>query len=274
MEFKTILVDLTDDEARDARLDAALTLADWSDGNVVGLSATGPLLDPYRSKGGEALRYEAMRGDMLRRLHAAGDAAIADALVRHPSTAGTSHVVIEQETGWALAVRGMASDIILPGLPGANRELPPVMASPAEYALVNSGKPLLIVPPRARLAPIETAVVAWNGRREAARALADAIPLLQRAMQVIIHVVITRHGPREHGDGELVKWLAAHGVRARLAVEEASSVAECLLRKLRDESADLLVAGGYGHSRIGELVMGGTTRTLIRNLRVPLVISH
>ena len=121
MEFKTILVDLTDDEARDARLDAALTLADWSDGNVVGLSATGPLLDPYRSEGGEALRYEAMRGDMLRRLHAAGDAAIADALVRHPSTAGTSHVVIKQESGWALAVRGMASDIILPGLPGANR---------------------------------------------------------------------------------------------------------------------------------------------------------
>ena len=91
MELKTILVDLTDDEARDARLDAALTLADWSDGNVVGLSATGPLLDPYRSEGVEALRYEAMRGDMLRGLHAAGDAAIADALVRHPSTAGTSH---------------------------------------------------------------------------------------------------------------------------------------------------------------------------------------
>ena len=87
-------------------------------------------------------------------------------------------------------------------------------------------------------------------------------------------MVITRHGPREHGDGELVKWLAAHDVKARLAVEEASSAAECLLRKVQDESADMLVAGGYGHSRFREFVLGGATRHMLDHADVPVLMSH
>lgn len=273
MEFKTVLVDLAEDDALTARLDAAMALAAPA-GRVIGLTAIGQLLDPYRSAGEETLRYQAMRADMLRGVKRAGEEALSEAVRRYGVTIDSSHLVVEQDAGWALTTRGMTSDIVLPGLPGAPSELPPLMASPAEYALVNSGKPILVVPPAARMLPIETAVVAWNGRREAARAISDAIPLLRLAKRVIVHVVLGRGGPWEHGDGEMVRWLAGHGIKAVMAIEESSSAAERLLEKVLLETAGLLVAGGYGHSRLGELVMGGTTRTLLHNTPVPLLMSH
>lgn len=274
MDCKTVLVDLTDDGAREARLDAAFLLASFSSGRVVGLSATGPMLDPYRSVGAETMRYQTMRADMLRGVEKAGTQALSDACGRHGAPADYSHLLAEQDPGWALATHGMASDIILPGLPGAPSDLPVLMASAAEYALVNAGRPMLVVPPQARLSKIDTALVAWNGRREAARAVSDALPLLKRAKRVILLVVIGGKGLWQHGDGELLRWLGMHGVRATVTVEESSSVAGCLLQKTQQESADLLVAGGYGHSRLGELMTGGTTRTLLHNTPVPMLISH
>lgn len=274
MEFKTVLVDLTEDDAREARLDAAMTLATWFDGRVIGVTATGPLLDPYRSAGEEALRYQAMRADMLRRLDAAGTEALAHAVSRHRSQVDASHRVIEQEAGWALAMEGLTSDIILPVLPGASSELPPLLASAAEYALVNAGKPILVVPPSVQLLPLRTAILAWNGRREAARAVADAMPLLRRTERVVVHVVLTRGGGGEQGASALVQWLGTHGVRATLEIDDASSAAERLLERVLVHSASLLVAGGYGHSRLGELFLGGTTRTLLRDTPVPLLMSH
>ena len=132
MEFKTVLVDLTEDEARETRLDAALTLASWFEGRVVAVTAPGPLLDPYRSAGKETLRYLSMRADLLRQLDAAGTEALVHAVRRFGSKIDTSHLVIEQEAGWALAQEGVTSDIILPALPGALPGLPPLLASAAE----------------------------------------------------------------------------------------------------------------------------------------------
>lgn len=274
MEFKTVLVDLTEDEARENRLNAALTLASWFDGRVVAVTATGPLLDPYRSAGEETLRYQAMRADLIRQLDAAGTEALVHAVSRFGSKIDTSHRVIEQEAGWALANDGLTSDIILPALPGASTALSPLLASAAEYAMVNSGKPILVVPPAATIAFAGTVLVAWNGRREAARAVADAMPMLRRAARVVVQVVVGRGSASEHGGSALIRWLASHGVQASLQLDESSSIAECLLKAVFLEEASLLVAGGYGHSRIGEMLMGGTTRTLIRNTPVPLLMSH
>lgn len=274
MEFKTVLVDLTEDEARETRLDAALTLASWFEGRVVAVTAPGPLLDPYRSAGKETLRYLSMRADLLRQLDAAGTEALVHAVRRFGSKIDTSHLVIEQEAGWALAQEGVTSDIILPALPGALPGLPPLLASAAEYAMVNSGRPVLVVPPSATIAFAGTVVVAWNGRREAARAVADAMPMLRRAARVVVKIVVARGGASDHGGSALIRWLASHGVQATLEFDESSSTAECLLKALLVEKASLLVAGGYGRSRIGEMFMGGTTRTLIRNTPVPLLMSH
>lgn len=274
MDFKTILVDLAADAARDARLDAALTLASLFTARIVGLTATGTLLDPYRSAGEETVRYQQLRADMLRNLQQADGAALDAAVARRGRGIDTSHVVVEQESGWALATRGTASDLILPPPPALTHDTPMLMATPAEYVLLNAGRPILVMPPGTSLVPGGTVVIAWDGRREAARAVADAMPLLTLASRVILQVVLAGSGPDEHGAADAVRWLAQHGVGASLRLEEGTSPADSLMRVARNEAADLLVAGGYGHSRLGELVMGGTTRTLLRNSPVPLLMSH
>ena len=274
MDFKTILVDLAADPARDARLDAALTLASLFTARVVGLTATGTLLDPFRSAGEETARYQQMRADMLRNLKQADAAALDAAVARRGRGIEISHVVVEQEAGWALTSRGVSSDLILPAPPSLAQDTPALMATSAEYVLLNSGRPILVMPPGGSLVPGGTVVVAWDGRREAARAMRDALPLLALASRVILQVVLSGAGPNEHGAAEAVRWLADHGVSASLRIDEAASPADSLMRVTRNEAADLLVTGGYGHSRLGELVMGGTTRTLLRNVPVPLLMSH
>ena len=274
MDFKTILVDLAADAARDARLDAAMTLASLFTARIVGLTATGTLLDPYRSAGDEAARYQQLRSDMLRNLQQADAAALDAAVARRGRGINTSQVVVEQESGWALATRGVTSDLILPPPPALTHDTPILMATPAEYVLLNSGRPILVMPTGTSLVPGGTVVVAWDGRREAARAMADAMPLLALASRVIVQVVLTGSGPNEHGGADVVRWLACHGINASLRIDEAASPADSLIRIARNEAADLLVTGGYGHSRLGELVMGGTTRTLLRNSPVPLLMSH
>jgi nucleotide-binding universal stress UspA family protein len=274
MDFKTILVDLAADSARDARLDAALTLASLFTARVVGLTATGTLLDPYRSAGEEAARYQKMRDDMLQNLRQADASALDAAVARRGRGVDTSHVLIEQEAGWALAMLGTASDLILPPAPALTRDTPMLMATPAEYALLNAGRPILVMPPGTSLVPGGTVVIAWDGRREAARAVADAMPLLALASRVIMQVVLTGSSPGEHRAADVMRWLAQHGIEVSLRIDEAASPADSLLRVVRNEAADLLVTGGYGHSRLGELVMGGTTRTLLRNSPVPLLMSH
>jgi len=274
MDFKTILVDLAADAARDARLDAALTLASLFTARVVGLTATGTLLDPYRSAGEEAARYQKMRDDMLQNLRQADASALDAAVARRGRGVDTTHILVEQEAGWALATLGTASDLILPPAPALTHDTPMLMATPAEYALLNSGRPILVMPPGTSLVPGGTVVIAWDGRREAARAVADAMPVLALASRVIMQVVLTGSGLGEHRAADVVRWLAQHGIEVSLRIDEAASPADSLMRVVRNEAADLLVTGGYGHSRLGELVMGGTTRTLLRNSPVPLLMSH
>jgi nucleotide-binding universal stress UspA family protein len=125
--------------------------------------------------------------------------------------------------------------------------------------------------------PPRRAIVAWDGSREAARATSDAIPLLRSAELVLILVV----DARDTGGGvlpgsELAVHLARHGVKAeaRQVPSAGTSVTRVLLAQARDEAADLLVMGGYGHSRVREMLFGGTTRTFLDQAAIPVLLAH
>jgi nucleotide-binding universal stress UspA family protein len=125
----------------------------------------------------------------------------------------------------------------------------------------------------------EHVLVAWNASREATRAVADALPLLSRARAVTVLAINPRHGIGGHGDvpaADIALHLARHGVRAEAAHTIATDIpdAEALLSYAADIGADLIVAGGYGHSRARELVFGGVTRSLLKEMTVPVLLSH
>ena len=148
--------------------------------------------------------------------------------------------------------------------------------APQEVVLA-CGRPVLIVPYAGHIERIgETAIVAWNGSREAARAVQDALPLLSTAASVTIFLV----NPEEAADiadaHNLVIHLARHGLNAKKLVvrEDILAVSDTVLAQVAALDADLLVMGAYGHSRLREMILGGVTRDVLRNMNVPVLMSH
>jgi nucleotide-binding universal stress UspA family protein len=116
-------------------------------------------------------------------------------------------------------------------------------------------------------------VVAWNGRREAARALFDALPLLQRADKVsVVRVGVCD----ETAMAAVCAALGHHGVHcdAQVVQSQNGEAASAILDHCKAVNADLLVMGCYGHSRLREFVLGGATRYVLRNMSVPVLMSH
>ncbi|CAG2147237.1 universal stress protein [Cupriavidus numazuensis] len=276
MDYKTILVALGDDPARAARLQAALVLCRHFGAGLVGLTATGTQLEPFRGAGDEAGKYAEQAAASLQRTVDEHLAALQAAVTSSASGMTCRHAVVEAETGWALAMEGRFADLVLPPALQAGDNAPALMAEEAEYALLNAGRPMLLVPAGATLAPQGHALVGWDGSQPAARAVSDALPLLARASSVTVVVVAGASGEdeKEAGGERLLQWLAAHGIEAWLRVERGGQPGDELLRLTRELGAGLLVAGGYGRSRLRQRVLGGTTRTLVWRAGVPLFMSH
>lgn len=156
--------------------------------------------------------------------------------------------------------------------------MPPLL--PEEVALA-AGRPILVTP--LSPGPIRIGkriLVAWNARREATRAVNDALPLLSKAESVTVLVVnpekwtIAPHGQEPGAD--IARHLARHGVTVQVEVtySEDGEVGEVLRAKAREIGADLIVMGAYGHSRTRELILGGTTRDILLEMTVPVFMSH
>jgi nucleotide-binding universal stress UspA family protein len=146
-----------------------------------------------------------------------------------------------------------------------------------ESVVVESGKPALVIPHAGRFDGIgRDVLIAWTPARECARAVEAALPLLQRARRV--HAVSwgeDSFGPAETTFG-IVRALRWHGVEctARRYPEQPGEIGELLLSTAATEGCDLLVMGCYGHHRLRELLLGGTTRTILRSMTLPVLLAH
>jgi nucleotide-binding universal stress UspA family protein len=127
--------------------------------------------------------------------------------------------------------------------------------------------------------PPRRAIVAWDGSREAARAAHDALPLLRLAEEAIVLIVDARDlGARagQQPGADVAAHLARHGVGARVkrVTSGGTGIGELILAQAGEEGADLLVMGGYGHSRLREMLVGGVTRHVLEHTTVPVLFAH
>ena len=172
------------------------------------------------------------------------------------------------------------ADLIVLSQADPNHPLPAPGRHLVEDVLLTSGRPTLVIPYVGSFETIGTRVlVAWNNSREAARAVHDALPLLAKAASVTIMAVSPgRREPAadEAGTVDLIDHLARHGISAKAerTVAAGMSIPDVLLSYAADLNADLLVAGGYGHSRLRERILGSTTHVLLQHLTVPVLMSH
>jgi nucleotide-binding universal stress UspA family protein len=170
-----------------------------------------------------------------------------------------------------LVRHGRAADLIVLGKPyGDDSGMP-------HDVLFAAGVPVIMVPETCPDGVGRRIVIAWNGGREAARAVRDALPILERAEKVDVLCVNQRvEGSNIRPGSDLAEHLAHHGIKA--SVDSSSpgkvSVADAIIARITDVRADLLVMGAWGHSRLREMVLGGVTRRILENAPVPVLMSH
>lgn len=280
MTYKDLLVQVDESRGCARRVELAVELAAAHDAHLTGvyiISEPSPasFVHPY-------LPPEVMT-TLQQEMRKRADAALA----RFAEVAGRNQVAFETridrvlytEIAEALATNARYADMVIlgqfdPDDPAAGpRYLP-------EQVILGCGRPALVVP---YIGPAPTfgerAIVAWNASREAARAVNDALPLLERAKAVT--VVSVNPGTRPFGHGEepgadIGLHLARHGIKVEVERMEARELdaANAILSHLANQGADLVVMGAYGHSRMREFVLGGVTRTILAEMTVPVLMSH
>lgn len=184
--------------------------------------------------------------------------------------------VFPGQVGEALAAAARTADLFVGTRPYGD---PAQQQYIEEAVLFNSGRGCVFVPPKAKLSgKIEAVFVAWKDTREAARAVAEAIPFLQRAKLVVIGMVEEGGASERFGNqpgADIGRYLSRHGVLVEVRMVNGwSDVGLAILNEAKAIQADMIVMGGYGHSRFREWVLGGTTRRVLVNSDVPVLMAH
>jgi nucleotide-binding universal stress UspA family protein len=147
-----------------------------------------------------------------------------------------------------------------------------------EAALFDTGRPVLIVPYiQSEQFKVERVLLCWDGSPNAARAVADALPILERADNIDVITIATKEDNRKEIAGaDIAHHLARHGLRIDLQrlISPDLDIANTMLSYAADRCSDLIVMGGYGHSRLREFILGGATRGILASMTVPTLMSH
>lgn len=277
MTYKTIVAHVGADARRRERLEIACRLAAQFDAHLVGLFALTELMVPFSLGGNAGAVLEAesrWRDEIAAAAKREFDAAVAAAGVEKSEWRRTERGALS-----ATRVSARYADLVVVGQhdPDAAEERMPGYFT--EELVLSAGRPVLVVPYAGRFASVGSRVlVAWNASREAARALTDSLPLLQRAKSVEVVAFEPRHSGADHGaepGADIALYLARHGVKVSAARQQAGiDVGSQILSRAADTDADLIVMGAYGHSRARELVLGGATRSLLEAMTVPVLMAH
>ncbi|RLK45650.1 universal stress protein [Cupriavidus plantarum] len=283
MSFAAMLVHVDEAEGTSARLTQAVALAEGFHAALIGLLSVGA--------NESAWVYRHADG---RRERQAPERSVAEACEQARHSFDTATETATFPVDWrvgegapeeAMLCEGRLADLLIVGQPRAIREDSGMMFRAQRRfvasVILGAGRPVLVLPRDARVSTNGTrVVVGWNGSRESARALHDALPWLTRAESVDVVQVLQarRHQRFEASPGSYaVAWLSRHGIHAaltELVTEASAEVGALLLNFAHRRGADLIVCGAYGQGRLREDILGGVTDTLLRHTQVATLLAH
>jgi len=279
MAFRDILLLTDDHSACERRTAAAIDLALRSGAHLVGLR----LLSMPSVPGFVAAQMPAAVREAQQTIDRAAAAQARQRFEEAARRAGLSYewrdVPVESGHGAEpISLQARYADLLIVGQ--SDDEATAEERALVETLLVACGRPVLVIPsigapPGFGRKPI----VAWDARREAARAVNDALPLLIAADEVEVVTVNARAGRGGHGaepGADIARHLARHGVKVKLAQLSSGplSVGDLLLNRVADQGVDLIVMGAYAHSRLRDLVLGGVTKHMLKHMTVPILTAH
>ncbi|MGF6272966.1 nucleotide-binding universal stress UspA family protein [Massilia sp. UYP11] len=278
--YKTILVDVDGSPQQESRVRAAAVVAQAQGSHLIGCNSTGiTWLDLSLSAGSMNAPSPLVDFEALR----ARGARLLEEFALQAEQLGVASVETRLEDDLpdiSLALQARYADlVVLSQDPDAASDHWPRRRNLPEQLAVHCPRPILVVPPGYHSAPIAKTIVAgWDGRIQAMRALAAALPLLSTAENVKLALINPDQLSALHGEeagADMALYLARHAVEAEVVLERtAAAPAEALMTLAGQNGAGLIVAGAYGHSRYREWVLGGTTRALLSQAQIPLLLAH
>ena len=280
MAYKTILVHVDDSPHMPARVGIAAALAVAQDAHLVGAAMTG--LSRFIEQAVAVNPYDPHITPYLDKLNASAASAL-DRFEEEARRLGVTSVerrLVDDDVIGGIALQARYCDLAIVGQHDPDEPVLTGGSDFPEYVAISSGAPVLIVPFAGRFPRVGSRVlIAWNGSREARRAVQDALPMLTTAEQVDVAIF----NPAERQDlcgeqpgADIQQYLSRHGITAGLHIAQLphGDVDDALLSMAADVSSDLLVMGCYGHSRFREMLLGGVTRGILASMTVPVFMSH
>lgn len=282
MSFKTILVHVDRETNAQPLLKAAVRLAEQNQAHLIG-TYVAHAMEPYIARLNELalspeimktlMREEINRADAIKSLFKAATEEqnlVAEWRFDPDIRTGVTNSVLDQARSADILVIGEEYKDPATGMPGS-------LVGPL---IMNCARPTIVVPDAYDDKSLgEFVFVAWDGSRESSRAVFDALPLLKNARNVWVHRVISNDEAKRHDESvtrDLADALARHGINLELSesVSTARKVGEELISVAGSRGADCIVMGAYGHSRVHDLLLGGATRHILANSKVPLIMSR
>ena len=275
--IKDLVVNLTLEAARDPAAEFAISIAAAFEAHVAAIAfAFDPVVTPAVLDGLSSTWVDVQREESRGAAKAAIDRF--EAAARREGLSA-EHRLFQTSLGDAIGLFGrIARRFDLSVVKQQEPDRPNGDELVIEASLFQSGRPAVVVP-YIQKAPLklDRVLVAWDGSHGAARAIGDAMPFLRRAKAIDIVMVADGRTKKDEVPGvEIGQHLARHGlnVDVRQLVAEHMDVTNTILSYAADNGADFMVMGGYGHSRLREFVLGGTTRGILQTMTVPTLMAH
>lgn len=283
MTYKTIAVHVNNSRHLLDRIEVATQLAINDAAHLIGVTSTAavPASMYLASLTGEGASMMSAYSNSLKE-YAVTALATFEAAAGQAGVSTYEKRLYEDEAGEALSLQSRYSDLLVVGQPDPDEKLPGERTDTLEYVLLNAGCPVLAVPYRNEAKTLaQSAVIAWSGSAEGARAVAAALPLLRKAKKVqVISFVPSRATDADiaaTGTADIAAHLSRHGIAIEILHQRSDDDFQTglsLLSHIEESGADLLVMGAYGHSRLRQLLLGGVTSNILRYMKVPVLMSR
>lgn len=279
MSYTSILVHVDHSSHAHARMTAAAQLAVDQNAHLAGVAMNGIAGYIYQDVAMDPT------GMILSSLMDAADEAakgatkVFDSIVGNVGVSSYETRLVNEDPASGLALQARYADLVVISQSDRDDPVSSAISDLPEYVMLNSGRPVLLLPRVGKFERIGGQVlVAWDGSVEATHALTGALPLLQKAQAVTVVVINPASQSYDHGEqpgADIGLYLARHGVKVEVRVENTSlDIGNALLSLVADLNVDLLVMGGYGHTRFRELLLGGATRSILDAMTVPVLMAH
>lgn len=279
MSYKTILVHVDQSKHAAERIRIAGNIALAENAHLIGAAMTGISRFIYQDSAfGVSGSIVSTHIDSLNQL---ANQALTEfeSIVKGLGVLSYEKRLVDDEPEGGLVLQARYSDLVVVSQTDPDDSYSRLFSDLPEYVMLNCVRPVLVVPYVGKFPHIGSNVLAaWDGSMEATRAITNTIPLLRRAKKVTIAVFNSSARYDVHGEqpgADIALYLARHGIEVEVLQQNTpQDIGNSLLSLAADLASDLIVMGGYGHTRFREVLLGGVTMTLLKTMTVPVVMSH